>query len=344
MGLSSLLGGGSAPKAPNYKKLAKMDTEASKQAALAATKTGRPDQYGPGGSTTWTQDPTDPNKWTQKTNLDAAGQKQWDTSRGVATSALDDLAKQGAWDAPGLNNIYQGKDVGSYVGKSREYDTSGNPVYNANAGKMMADALYGKARTRAREDEQMQNSQFEARMAQQGIHAGSAAYDRAKQNMVRGQADAALLAGQNAALAGGAEARAEYQNALSGRENNRQEFGASLSGDQNRRNDWQSTLAGSQNARDDFQSYLGSQNQNFLQSKDVYSMPWERAGNAQGLVGGVSMPQLPGFNAGTGYTPQSMSNAANNSYAARVSANNAQQQFGGQMAQAGIMAASAFMA
>jgi len=337
-------GKGGAPSAPNYKKLAKQDAEAQKQAALAQTTANRPNQYGPGGNIEWTQDPTDPNKWTQRTNLDPAAQGQYDRANQIATGAMGDLAKQGAWNAPDPNKIYEGAPLDDFKSQDLQYDDSGNPVYDPNAGKMMADALYAKTMNRARPDQERKMGMFRSQLSQQGLQPGSAAYDRAMQNLMTSQGDVATQAGLEAQLAGGQEARNEYQNALSGRANNRAEFGAKLSGQQNTRDDYQAMLAQQENARQNSALTAQQQNQNFLQAKDNFMMPWDRAAAAQGLVGGVSMPQLSGFNGATGYNPANMTNAANMGYQARMGANNAQQAKQGSMINTGIMAGAMVMA
>jgi len=96
------------------------------------------------------------------------------------------------------------------------------PQYDPNAGKSVADALYGSVMDRGRVEQQRETDALTTQLRQQGLQPGTAAFDRAMTNLRTSQNDANLLAAQNATLAGGQEARDIYGARLAG---NQQRFG-----------------------------------------------------------------------------------------------------------------------
>ena len=143
----------STPPPPDYK------------AAAEATAAGnRVNQVTPYGSLTYTQGGTDPQgnpMWTANVNLSPDQQR---------------LLEQQNRTSLGLGNLQeQGLD---YVRNmiSNPFDTSGLPQTGINAGEQMSESIM----RRLQPNLQMEQKQFDAQMANQGIPLGSEAYANAK--------------------------------------------------------------------------------------------------------------------------------------------------------------------
>jgi len=189
-GASMLGGGGSAPKSPNYGSLAQQDAEALRKSTLENTIANRPTQIAEGGKVSWTHDKD--GNWVQTTALDQAGHDQFVGMQDLNAKNLAALKAQGAYVPPEL----------------RDYD--------ANAGQMMADALYKSTMDRTRPEQEHDMSMFTTKLRQQGLEPGTAAFDRAMKNLMTSQGDVSAQASLAAKMAGGKEARDEYATYLAG--------------------------------------------------------------------------------------------------------------------------------
>jgi hypothetical protein len=167
----------STPAAPDYK------------AAAEATSAGnRINQVTPYGNLTYSESGVDSQgnpSWTANVNLSPDQQK---------------LLEQQNRTSLGLGNLQeQGLN---YVENmiSQPFDTSGLPQTGINAGEQMSDSIM----RRLQPNIQMEQKQFDAQMANQGIPLGSEAYQNAKRNFDQRQNDkltSAIIQGTQTGLA-----------------------------------------------------------------------------------------------------------------------------------------------
>ena len=160
-GVTSLFGGGggSAPAAPDYVSAANLTAANNLKAAQAATAANRVNLYTPYGSLEY-----------QQTGEDEQGNPMWSATQTAS---------------PFLNIAAQA----SQANVANQYETpftGGNlPSYGINPGETYSDAIM----RRLEPQQAMQQKQFDAQMANQGIPVGSEAYQNAARIFQQGQND-----------------------------------------------------------------------------------------------------------------------------------------------------------
>ena len=153
-------GGGSSPPAvPDYQALANKTAANNLKASQAATAANRVNQYTPYGSLNYSQ-----------TGTDSQGNPMWSANQSV-NPLLQPAVNQS------LSNV------------SNQYAspfTGGNlPSYGINPSQTYSDAIMQRLQPQM----QMQQKQFDAQMANQGIPVGSEAYQNAARQFQQGQND-----------------------------------------------------------------------------------------------------------------------------------------------------------
>ena len=165
------------------------------------------------------------------------------------------------------------------------------PQYDPNAGKSVADALYGSVMDRGRKEQLRETDTLTTQLRQQGLQPGTPAFDRAMQNLRTSQNDANLLAAQNATLAGGQEARDIYGAQLAG---NQQRFGQMQGANatnlqnaqfqqQQQQQNLMNTMGINQQNLDRALAQQGMQQQNFQNTMDINRFNTDRAQLQQGM-------------------------------------------------------------
>jgi hypothetical protein len=176
--VSSIFGGGggssgSAPSAPDYISLANQTAANNLKAAQAATAANRVNQYTPYGSLNYEQSGTD-----------SQGNPMWSATQ-TPTAPLGAAAELSQYNV-----------LGQYANPF----TGGNlPSYGINPGQTYSDAIM----QRLQPQQEMQQKQFDAQMANQGIPVGSEAYQNAARQFQQGQNDqrtSAIVGGMNTGL------------------------------------------------------------------------------------------------------------------------------------------------
>jgi hypothetical protein len=152
-------GGNSAPAVPDYGSLARQTAAENLKAAQAATAANRVNQKTPFGNLEYTQTGTDPQ-----------GNPMWTATQTIAP------------ELQGLTN----KVIGGLEGQYGQNFTGGNlPSYGINPGQTYSDAIMSRLQPQM----QMEQKQFDAQMANQGIPVGSEAYTNAARVFQQGQND-----------------------------------------------------------------------------------------------------------------------------------------------------------
>ncbi len=232
--------GAKSAKAPNYAALAQQQGDINQRAAQQLTQANRPNQYDPfGNSVTWNYKPTegpseldsltqqhneakargDTAEETRTYNLIHSGQYSKNDQGGTweQTQTLNPETKA-AWETYMKNANQASSSYGDILNKYLSgYQSPDLAQYDPNSSdKAVSDALYGSVMDRGRVEQQRESDALTSQLRNSGLQPGSEAYNRAMQNLMTSQNDANLLAAQNATLAGGNEARAQYQTQLAG--------------------------------------------------------------------------------------------------------------------------------
>lgn len=168
--VSSIFGGGggssSPPPVPDYQALANTTAANNLKAAQAGTAANRVNQYTPYGSLNYNQ-----------TGTDSQGNPMWSATQGT-------------------NPQTQGLINSSLSSLQSSID---NPAYGINPSQSYTDAIM----QRLQPQQQMQQKQFDAQMANQGIPVGSEAYNNASRQFQQGlndQRTSAVVGGMNTGL------------------------------------------------------------------------------------------------------------------------------------------------
>lgn len=170
------MGKASAPAAPDYASAAKETAAGNLEAARYATKANRMTQINPYGRIEYTQDASDPDKWTQNQTL--------------SPEAQDTVNRQ-----IGLSNDYAqiaqtGLDKARGSLENPELDVSQLPARGINVGQTAQDAIMSRLDPRFNQQE----DQLRTRLANQGIALGSEAYGREMNQFGQQRNDAMMQA------------------------------------------------------------------------------------------------------------------------------------------------------
>jgi hypothetical protein len=171
--VDAVFGGGDAPAAPDYTGAANATAANNLKAAQAAAAANRVNQYTPYGSLQYTQSGTD-----------SQGNPMWSATQ-TPTEPLGSAISS---------------NIGQIAGQYGTPFTGGNlPSYGINPNETYSDAIM----RRLQPQQQMQQKQFDAQMANQGIPVGSEAYTNAKRAFDQQQNDqrtSAIVGGMQTGL------------------------------------------------------------------------------------------------------------------------------------------------
>lgn len=159
-------GGGKnkTPKAPDYIALANQQSEAQERLNRQTTMANRVNQTNPYGSVTYSQDPTNPDKWSSETNFSPELQGIFNNQIGAQGQAYTGLQDY-------LKNIQ---------------DNSLIPTAPVNAGQTAQDAIMARLNPQLTRNEDA----LRARLANQGISPGTQAWNNEFTNFNQGRNDA----------------------------------------------------------------------------------------------------------------------------------------------------------
>jgi hypothetical protein len=157
-----------APPAPDYKSAAQATAADNLAAARSATTANRVNSYTPYGSLTYSQDPNNPDKWSQNVNLNQTGQQLLDQQNETSI---------------GLGNLQN--DATQRVATSVNGAIPG--AYNPNQATNNASDLIN---ARLAPQQHRDQAALDAQLANQGITPGSEAYKNAQDELGRTQNDA----------------------------------------------------------------------------------------------------------------------------------------------------------
>jgi hypothetical protein len=211
------MGGGGkakAPPAPDYTALMQQQQAQYQQnyqqqlsdmktQIASATSANRATQVGPGGTLSWSQDPS--GQWTQTTtlspqeqqiyNTQLANQQQAQGVQGAANTQLQNLMKQGAWQP-----------------------TTALPQFSQDYANQYADTMEKTLTARLQPQYTQDQNAMQTKLSLQGLQPGTEAYDRAYQNLLKSQGDVISQANLQAQLAGQNQAQSMYGTQLQGAE------------------------------------------------------------------------------------------------------------------------------
>jgi len=259
-----------APKVPNYVPLAAAQAASQNEQLQKQTVANRPDQVTAFGSLKWNQDPTT-GQWTQTESLDPASQQALDQARGLQTSMFGRLGAQGEFDGgPAM------------------------PTYDELSGEKHGQRLAESLMARIRPQQQQSEQQMQTKLRLQGLQPGTAAYDRAYQNMLTSHGDVGAQAQLQGMLAGAQESRDIYNTQLGGQ---RQGYEQSM---QNYMLPWQQAQAAqglvSGVRTPAYQSFMGAgmgegnrvmdaTQQGFAQQANIYNQQMAARNNKMSSIG-----------------------------------------------------------
>ena len=336
--ISDMFGGGNdAPPAPDYVGQAEAQAKSSREVTNMANYANRPTINTPWGSQTWTTqkvvDPAtgqDVTAWTQNTNLTPLAQGALDdqlamqkgrseAALGLMPSAKADISRaidyenmQGWGGAPNVSN-FQGMGPSPTLATSFDYNKN-LPTYDQN----FVQGLQNQALEYMRPDQEHQQELMASKLANQGITAGSEAYNTAMRQMADQQSRDKYNA-LNTAMTQGSQM---YANQLAGQNQGYNQslgsanFGNTAMGQQQGLNQAAATL-NNQNMQNLYAQQMGNSNyQNQLrqaQISEAQQRQTQALNNINALISGqqVSMPQMPSFNANQAAQPVNYLGAAN---------------------------------
>jgi len=187
---------GSGGSIPNYMGLAQSQQQINQQNAQQQNWMNNPNQVGPGGSRTMTQDAN--GQYTVNTSLSPQLQQNYDAQNSL-NGDLTGKAQQLA-GAPALNY--------GNAGANPTFNTSavsGIPAVNTAAQKQAQDGAYAQQTQYLDPQFKQGQSDLEVKLANQGVMPGSEAYNREMLNFNNTKQQAYSNANMNAITAGNAE-------------------------------------------------------------------------------------------------------------------------------------------
>ena len=322
--------GGSAPPAPDYTGAAQAQAQSSVETTNMANYANRPTINTPFGGQNWeTKATIDPatgqavTQWTQNTTLAPASQKALDSqlamqqgrsdianrlmpqAEAAVTTPIDYSSMSAAGQAPQLSN-FQGMGQAPTLNTNFQQTT---PTYD----QAYVQNLQNQALEYMRPDQEHQAELLQSKLANQGITAGSEAYNTAMRQMADQQARDKYQA-LNTAMSQGSQM---YNNQLAGAAQNMQalNFGNQAMSqqqglDQNvlqfNNTNLQNQFAQQQNLAN-YQNQLRQQQISEAQQRQLQPL-----NNINALLTGqqVGMPQMPSFNANQAAQPVNYLGAA----------------------------------
>ena len=287
-------GGGSPPPATDPAATAAAQGQVNKETAIAQARLNRVNEVTPYGSRTYTETPAegDPEIYqgTATTTLNPLAQEAFDAEQRVGR----DMNLLGEQQVGRVNDTLGTPfDLGGVGGIKDNIDTSGFTQYVGNPGQSMEDAIYGKHTARLDPRFSQEEGDLQTRLANQGIVAGSDAYNREMDNFGRYKTDAY----------GQARNDAVTQGLPFGNQQRTQQFNEQMA---------QANLGNASRTQD-------IQERSFLRNiplNDVAALMGQQQ---------VNVPQF-GAPAQTGVAPTDYAGIVNNNYAGQLSAYNTQQQ------------------
>jgi hypothetical protein len=207
-------GGGSPPPAPDYIGTAKQQGQSNLDALRLGAVLNRVNEKNPYSSTTYTQDASNPDRWTQETTLSPTQEKlfnqneqnQLDVGR-IANLRLGQVGAQGEFTLDGLpdrvTNVQQSNfktDVGMPSDQARQH---------------AEDAVYSSASRYLDPQFNQREDATRTRLINQGVTEGSEAWNNDMAQLERDKEQAYGDARDRAVMAGGAEASRSLSDDLS---------------------------------------------------------------------------------------------------------------------------------
>jgi len=223
------------PAAPDYEAAARATAEGDLANARYATQANRPNQYTPWGSSTWQQDPNNPDQWTQNVSLSPEQQQLYN----LGSQSDIQMAQLGLQGAQQAGQIFQDPFSLQSLGEMPNYQDQFSNIY---------DAMLGRVNTDVGRDREAMASQLVA----QGIPRGSEAFNREMERIDRQLTDAR----QQAELAATQQVG---QRQTSDIENRRQKIAEILTGRQTPLNEYNAFRTGTQVQQPTFGSFSQQQ-------------------------------------------------------------------------------------
>lgn len=265
--ISGFLSGPDMPAAPDYTGAAEATAEGNLENARYATVANRPDQTTPWGTSTWSQDPDNPDKWSQNVTLSPEQQRLYETNT-QTSQRMGDIGLMGLNSAADLfSSRYQTPtDMPQYQGATAQVDPYANPAgdipgYNTpgtygDKRQQVIDSMMSRSNT----DIARQRDNKRSELIAQGIPPNSEAFDREMERFDRMNVDAR----QQAEIAAAGMAT--------------QEYGAELAGEQQRFTaEMQRRGMSSQEAQNLWNSQMATREQQTREGTTQYTMDADRA-------------------------------------------------------------------
>lgn len=177
-----------APPPPDYQAAARETAQGNLDMARAATAANRVNQVTPYGNLTYTQ-----------TGTDSYGNPMWTATQELSPEQEQIRLQQAGLSSGLLRTAQKGLDYAGNIMEKPGIDMSMLPQVGINPGEMYSDAIMRRLQPQL----QMEKSQFDAQMANQGIPTNSEAYANAKRQFDQTQNDrltSAIIGGMNTGL------------------------------------------------------------------------------------------------------------------------------------------------
>ena len=284
--------GGKPPAAPDYIGAAREQGRQNLDAIRAGAALNRVNQVNPFGSTTYTQDPSNPDRYTQTTTLSGNQQRILEQGEGnqidlgrIANMRLGQVGDQGGFTLDGLPSRVNS------VGTSNFVRDVGLPSDQART--RAEDTLYRSATRQLDPQFQQREDQTRTRLLNAGIREGSEAWNNEMAALERDRQAAYGDARDRAIMAGGAEASRSLSDDLSragfSNQTEAQRFGEALTNAQLQNEGRTGELNERLTERDvplrEFLSLYGGGYNSPFQSPGVAQAGTPQAGDVQGAVG-----------------------------------------------------------
>jgi hypothetical protein len=281
--------GSEKPAAPNYSALAMQDQAAKQQSYDKALQANRPNQVGPTGSLTWSQDPA--GNWTQTTTMNPQEQAIMEAGQGNQLGVQGKIGEQvtgfdtnqiNLGGAPAMPNQSDFSSLGAMPGQS-DYSSLGNMPEVGGYDQRSIDTI------RALQAPQLQRQRAtkEAQLAAMGVGTGSGqAWNTEQQNL------------------GDTENRADLNAILSGIQQGNTMFGQGMQARQQGASELDRQFAQAMQGRQQGATELGTTFGQGMQlhqtgTGDILSQEQANLGKLSGLMGlgrNAQMPTFPGVN------------------------------------------------